>query len=100
MKYFFKSVWPRVAVGRKNVEMYVVGRKPPEWLQRQASADSRVRVTGFVDDVKAIFSEGNGLICPIREGGGTRLKILETSGDGVPVIGTTFACSNFSQSQA
>ena len=93
MKYFFKSVWPQVAVGRKNVEMYVVGRKPPEWLQRQASADSRVRVTGFVDDVRPYFQRATVCICPIREGGGTRLKILDSLAMGVPVIGTTFACS-------
>jgi glycosyltransferase involved in cell wall biosynthesis len=93
MKYFFQMIWPRLAAERKNLEMYVVGRNPPEWLQRQTQADSRVRVTGFVDDVRPYFQQATICICPVREGGGTRLKILDSLAMGVPVIGTTFACS-------
>ena len=73
--------------------MYVVERKPPEWLQHEALVDSRVRVMGFVDDVRPYFQKATICICPIREGGGTRLKILDSLAMGVPVIGTTFACS-------
>ena len=93
MKYFFKTIWPKVSAERKTIEMYVVGRKPPGWLQHEALVDSRVRVMGFVDDVRPYFQKATICICPIREGGGTRMKILDSLAMGVPVVGTTFACS-------
>jgi glycosyltransferase involved in cell wall biosynthesis len=77
----------------KDIEIYIVGRQPPDWLKSRADTDSRLHVTGFVDDVRSYFRKATICICPVREGGGTRLKILDSLAMGVPVIGTSFACS-------
>jgi glycosyltransferase involved in cell wall biosynthesis len=39
--------------------------------------DSRLEVLGFVPDVRPLVSRAAIYICPIRVGGGTRLKILD-----------------------
>jgi glycosyltransferase involved in cell wall biosynthesis len=93
MKYFFDSIWPPLRSRLKTVEIYIVGRQPPSWLKAQAESDVRVHVTGFVDDVRPYFEKATICVCPIREGGGTRLKILDSLAMGVPVIGTAFAAS-------
>lgn len=93
MKYFFDAIWPTLRSRHKTIEMYVVGRQPPDWLKARGVSDDRIHVTGFVDDVRPYFQKATVCVCPIREGGGTRLKILDSLAMGVPVIGTSFACS-------
>jgi glycosyltransferase involved in cell wall biosynthesis len=96
MAYFFDRIWPLLTRRLPHVRVVVVGRNPPAWLTRLGDSDRRVEVTGFVDDVRAYFREATAYICPIRVGGGTRLKILDALAMGVPLVGTTFACSGIS----
>ncbi len=93
MRFFFEDVWPLLIRNVPEVEMCVIGRSPPAWLQRLARHDSRVRVTGFIDDVRPFFRKATVYVCPIRDGGGTRLKILDALAMGLPLVATRFACS-------
>jgi len=93
MSYFFNAIWPRLISQQPNIEVCVVGRKPPSWLTRLSARDHRIHVPGFVDDVRPYFRKSTALVCPIRDGGGTRLKILDSLAMGVPVIATSFASS-------
>ena len=93
MAYFFDRIWPQIARTRPDAGVVVVGRNPPGWLTRIAESDRRVRVTGFVEDVRPYFRQAAAYICPIRTGGGTRLKVLDALAMGTPLVGTTFACS-------
>jgi polysaccharide biosynthesis protein PslH len=93
MDYFFDAIWPILVSQLDNVEIHVVGRKPPSWLRHLSTKDRRIHVPGFVDDVRPYFQKATAFVCPIRDGGGTRLKILDSLAMGVPVIGTSFACS-------
>ncbi len=45
--------------------------------------------TGFVPDVRPLIAGSWAAVVPMRQGGGTRLKILEAMALGVPVIATT-----------
>jgi len=96
MDYFLKRIWHRVVSQSPDVELYVVGRKPPEWLEHLGKVDPRIHVTGFVDDVRPYFQKTVVCICPIVSGGGTRLKILDSLAMGVPVVATPFAASGLS----
>lgn len=96
MGYFFDAIWPRLTRAMPDVRMVVVGRKPAKWLQDIASSDHRVKVTGFVDDVRPYFRQATVYVCPIRLGGGTRLKVLDALAMGMPLVGTSFACSGIS----
>ncbi len=96
MEFFFRTIWPRLTARIRNIEVYVVGAAPPRWLQQLSASDTRVHVPGFVDDVRPYFQKATAYICPISDGGGTRLKILDALAMGVPVIATSFACSGLS----
>jgi glycosyltransferase involved in cell wall biosynthesis len=96
MEYFVRQVWPRIVAQAPDVNLKVVGRKPPEWLNEVARTDPRIQVTGFVDDVREYFKQAAVCICPILSGGGTRLKILDSLAMGVPVVATSFAASGLS----
>lgn len=96
MDYFLKRVWPRLVSRTPHLELYVVGRNPPRWLEEVAKSDPRIHVTGFVDDVRPYFQKAAVCICPILSGGGTRLKILDSLAMGVPVVATSFAAAGLS----
>lgn len=96
MDYFFRGIWPLLTRQLPLVRVVVVGRNPPKWLTQLGDSDDRIQVTGFVNDVRPYFRESTAYICPIRVGGGTRLKILDALAMGMPLIGTTFSCSGIS----
>jgi len=52
----------------------------------------RIDVTGYVDDVRPAMQEAACHIVPLRAGGGTRLKILNSWAMGRPVVSTTIGC--------
>ena len=91
--YFFDSIWPELSAKVRNLEIDVVGKNPPGWLMELSQRDPRVHVPGFVDDVRPYFKKATVFVCPITDGGGTRLKILDALAMGMPVVSTTFAAS-------
>lgn len=61
---------------------------PGNGLRRLVDSDERVRVVGLVDDVGREYRAHDALIVPLREGGGTRLKVLEAAAARLPVLST------------
>lgn len=96
--YFFHAIWPGLSEKIKRLEIDVVGKNPPAWLLELSRRDPRVHVPGFVDDVRPYFQKATVFVCPITDGGGTRLKILDALAMGMPVVSTTFAASGLSLS--
>lgn len=91
--FFFNSIWPQLSDRVKKIEIDVVGKNPPAWLRELSQRDPRVHVPGFVDDVRPYFQKATIFVCPITDGGGTRLKILDALAMGMPIVSTTFAAS-------
>lgn len=90
--FFIREVWPLLNESLPDVTLTIVGPQPPLELQKLASRDRRVEVTGFVDDVREQFARADICICPMRDGGGTRLKILDALSQGTPLVSTTMGC--------
>lgn len=91
IKYFFQQIWPLLTTREPNIEITILGKNPPPWLQKLAKGDSRIHVTGFVDDVRPYFKKAVAFVCPVFDGGGTQLKILDALCMGVPTVGTSFS---------
>jgi len=90
--YFCRQIWPLLTKEIPDVSLTVVGAQPPRTLLTLAQTDPRITVTGFVDDVRPYFTNAEVCICPMRDGGGTRLKILDTLSMGTPLVSTTIGC--------
>lgn len=86
MSYFANEIWPILKKQIPNVVMNVVGKNPSNELLTLAKQDSNFRVHGFVDDVREYLSKASVYICPIRDGGGTKLKLLDAFSMGKAVI--------------
>lgn len=92
MTFFLKDVWPKLVVEIPDVSMTVIGRSPPNWMLEMQSQYKNLEVTGFVDDVRPYFDKASVYVCPIRDGGGTKLKVLDALAMGKPLIANPIAC--------
>lgn len=88
VRYFLRDIWPLILEARPNVHLRVTGDTSGMPLAQLPAADGVV-FTGHVPDIRRLIADTQVSIAPIRIGGGTRLKILESMALGVPVVSTT-----------
>lgn len=85
------AVWPVLSTALPHARLTIVGASPPQAVLDLAARDNRVTVTGFVNDVRPYMERAQVYLCPMRDGGGTRLKILDALAMGVPIVATQMA---------
>ena len=90
VRYFLREIWPALLEDDPRRRVTFVGRDPPADLQA-AARDARISVTGRVDDVRPYLDAAAIYVCPIRDGGGTRLKILDAFAMAKPLVATALA---------
>lgn len=89
----FEEILPLVWRTRPDVELWLVGSRPPASLTALAEKDPRVRVTGFVDDAAAVLRTMTLVLCPWTGTYGFRSRLVEVMALGVPVVATPDAVS-------
>jgi glycosyltransferase involved in cell wall biosynthesis len=91
VRFLVQEIWPRVSNRCTGRRLTILGRDPPPELVQLARRDARVAAPGFVEDVRPYLQGSSAYVCPIRDGGGTRLKILDALASGLPVVATELA---------
>jgi glycosyltransferase involved in cell wall biosynthesis len=92
MLFFAEKVWPGLKKEVPEVTMDVIGGNPPPALSALADRDKDFRVHGFVPDVRSYIGIAAVYVCPIMDGGGTKLKILDALAMGKPIVAHPIAC--------
>lgn len=92
VEYFIREIWPLIKKRVPDMIVDIVGRGPTPEMLKLAETDSAFRVHGFVDDVRDYLWRAHFYLCPIRTGGGTKLKILDALASGCCIIADPFAC--------
>lgn len=90
--YFIRQIWPRILHSHPGAKFYAIGQDPPRELKDYASRDSRIIVTGFVDDIRPYVRKSAVYVVPLRVGGGTRLKVLDALAQGKAIVSTSVGC--------
>lgn len=85
--YFHRTIYARIVADVPDVRLLIVGKDPTPAVRALARPPA-ITVTGTVDDVRPYYDRSHVSIVPLRIGGGTRLKILESFAMGVPVVST------------
>lgn len=92
MLYFANEIWPLLQKDIPGIVMNVVGKLPPQELVKISNEDENFRVHGFVDDVREYLSKATIYVCPIRDGGGTKLKLLDAFAMGKATVAHPMSC--------
>ena len=92
MHYFIDTIWPLLTKKISDCTLHIVGASPPDSLKKISDKDNRIHLHGFVDDVRPYMEKAAVYICPIRDGGGTKLKLLDAFSMKKAVVAHPVAC--------
>lgn len=88
MRYFLAEVYPLIRRQQPEAGLTITGSTQGVDLAGLGMQPG-VRLSGYVDDVRPLVAGAWAGVVPIRQGGGSRLKILEAMALGTPVVATT-----------
>jgi glycosyltransferase involved in cell wall biosynthesis len=91
--WFASRIWPRLRSSLPfPVRFVILGSGAPPGVMALARHHDIV-VRGGVEDVGPHYESAALAVVPIRAGGGTRIKILESASYGVPIVATSFGAA-------
>lgn len=81
-QWFIDKVMPLLE--NINIRFVIAGNNPPDELITQQN--NKIIVTGFVKDETSLFENSMCFVCPLINGAGIKVKILEAMSSGIPVL--------------
>jgi len=92
--WFAQQVWPAILEAIPNAYFYIVGRHPHTRLNILRDVPGIV-ITGGVPETRSYIYAATVYVVPLLVGGGTRLKILESTAMSKAVVATTLGAEGF-----
>jgi glycosyltransferase involved in cell wall biosynthesis len=89
--FFLASAWGIIRRGCPESTLHLIGKNPNDDKARFESSPG-VTCNGHVPDIRPHLAQTAVSIVPIRLGGGTRLKILDSWSMGKAVVSTSVGC--------
>ncbi len=87
--FLIKTIMPLIWKKDPNVTLSIAGAKPSLELTNLAS--EKVKITGWVDDIRTEFRKAKIFIAPMRQGTGLQNKLLEAMSLELPCVTTPLA---------
>jgi glycosyltransferase involved in cell wall biosynthesis len=87
-QYLLADIYPRLAAKVPGLTLRVTGGTRGVDLDALPTHPG-VHYTGYVPDIRPVVARSWVSVVPLRVGGGTRLKILESMALGTPVVSTS-----------
>jgi glycosyltransferase involved in cell wall biosynthesis len=87
--YFAETILPLLRAQQPDCRLRVVGRRPSPALARRLQGLAGVELVGEVADVRPYMAAAALLVVPLRVGGGSRIKIIESLAMDKAVVATT-----------
>lgn len=85
--FFLRDVFPGIRQQQPAAQLFVTGKVDGVPIERLPQAQN-VTFTGYLNDIRPKIAASWVNVVPLRMGGGTRLKILESLALGTPVVST------------
>lgn len=89
--HFWQDIWPHIIRRRPSLELIVAGSAATSELRELAQQPGFILVED-PPDIRDVAILASVSIVPLRLGGGTRLKILNSMALGLPVVSTSLGC--------
>jgi glycosyltransferase involved in cell wall biosynthesis len=92
VRFLVSKIWPLIKARRPAARLYLAGQGSPEWMLRLGEADPNIQVVPTPEDMRPWVARASVFLCPILDGGGTKLKILDAMAMGKAVVSTSIGC--------
>jgi O-antigen biosynthesis protein len=96
LEWFARFVLPLIVGKHPQARLLVAGSDPPPG-HTFADPSGAIEWLGFVDDIQPLLSSCAVFVCPIRNGSGVRVKLLEAFAAGIPVVSTTIGAEGLAR---
>jgi glycosyltransferase involved in cell wall biosynthesis len=88
--FFCKDIFPLILKEIHNAVLLIVGNSPsPEIKALEAQHKGHVVVTGYVSSLYHFYNSAKVVVCPLRIGGGIKVKIIEALRAGKAIVSTS-----------
>lgn len=91
VRYLAQNIWPKLKAAIPNATINIIGSGAPDDLIEFGLNNKGFNMLGFVDDLKPWLDKATAYLCPIDDGGGTKLKLLDAFAAGKAVIAHSVA---------
>jgi polysaccharide biosynthesis protein PslH len=92
MQFFLRDIWPDLKKQVPALTFDIAGSNPPGSIVQLGKSLSGVTVHGYLPDIRPMMDSTAVFVCPIRDGGGTKLKILDAFAMRRCVVAHPVAC--------
>ncbi|HOX10758.1 MAG TPA: glycosyltransferase family 4 protein [Candidatus Moranbacteria bacterium] len=92
VEVIIKTIVPTVHKKNPDTFFYFVGKAPDNLIQMESE---KIIFTGKVDDLNSVLKNATIALCPIYEGSGMKVKVLNYCASGLPVITTSIGASGY-----
>jgi glycosyltransferase involved in cell wall biosynthesis len=89
VSFLLEKVWPLIKNHSPGARLYLAGRGPPRRLAERVAMDPQITLVANPEDIRPSIARATVFVCPMLDGGGTRLKILDALAMGKAVVTTT-----------
>jgi|HigsolmetaAR201D_1030396.scaffolds.fasta_scaffold07533_4 Predicted glycosyltransferases len=96
LNWFIRNVLPRVRAKCPQARLVIIGSAPPPKHHFGAQSDA-VELHGYVEDVREPLSRYAVFVCPILNGSGVRVKLLEAFAAGIPTVSTRIGAEGLAE---
>ena len=83
--YFSNIIFPLILQDVPNAKLFIVGNDPPPQIL-SLKMNRQIEVTGYVDSVIPFYRMTDVVVCPLRIGGGVKVKVLEALNAGKAIV--------------
>lgn len=90
-KYILTKVMPLVWKNRPQTQLWLVGKSPSKSLQKMCANDSRIKLTGYVSDIRSYIQQASVALVPLQYATGIQNKALEAMACATPVVASSLA---------
>lgn len=97
---FISQSWPHVLDRAPEARLRIVGRGGWKRMDATSSVALGVDFVGDVDDISAEYAKADLVICPIFEGGGSKIKVLEALAHGRTVVASRHSARGYDRELA
>ncbi|RYY77037.1 MAG: glycosyltransferase [Gammaproteobacteria bacterium] len=92
VRFLAFDLWRALKSQLPQMVMDIVGARPPHDIVEFGKQNQDFNVHGFVNDIDPYFEKALIYLCPINDGGGTKLKVIDALASGKAVIADPIAC--------
>lgn len=93
--YFIDNVWKHVIEENPSAKFLIAGKGLPLEFKQKWMRVPNVEILGFVEDLNEFYSQGNIVVCPIYQGAGSNIKVIEAMSIGKACVLSEYSTRGF-----